>query len=176
MIGNKDSIRNSTKVFLNFKVQTYNLESLQVSKVKLVENEGNSLTSLTLRNCRGQVQQYNMQLPGALLGLSSLNFFLKNLFRKSFFYFVKKAFLIFRKRKLSYFFLKKVFVIFRESYIQNPIIFRTLPNIYDGTFCKNSYLSHFSAWTCLKSKAQLIEVTEQQNMTNKNDLSNLQTR
>ena len=117
-----------------------------------------------------------MQLPGALLGLSSLNFFLKNLFRKSFFYFVKKAFLIFGKRKLSYFFLKKVFVIFRESYIQNPIIFRTLPHIYDGTFCKNSYLSHFSAWTCLKSKAQLIEVTEQQNMTNKNDLSNLQTR
>ena len=117
-----------------------------------------------------------MQLPGALLGLSPLNFFLKNLLIKSFLYFLKNAFLIFGKRKLSYFFLKKVFVIFRESYIQNPIIFRTLPNIYDGTFCKNSYLSHFSAWTSLKSKAQLIEVTDQQNMTKKNDFSNLQTR
>ena len=59
--------------------------------------------------------------------------------------FSKKAFLIFRKRN---------FFVFRKVYsepwrIQNPGIFRnrgifrTLSNIYDGTFCKNSYLAYF---------------------------------
>ena len=52
--------------------------------------------------------------------------------------------------KVSYIFLKKVFLIFWEKYIQNHgifrtrSIFRTLSNIYDGTFCKNSYLAYFS--------------------------------
>ena len=41
------------------------------------------------------------------------------------------------------------FLIFQERFIQNPDtfrtqgIFRTLSNIYDQTFCKNSYLVHF---------------------------------
>ena len=43
----------------------------------------------------------------------------------------------------SYSFLKRVFLVFLERNIQNPVIFRTLSNIYNGTFYKNSYLVHF---------------------------------
>ena len=57
--------------------------------------------------------------------------------------------------ELSYNFFKKVFLIFQEKYIQNSSIFRTrsifktrrifrtLSSIYDGMFCKNSFLPHF---------------------------------
>ena len=103
-------------------------------------------------------EQCNVQLPGALFGLSPQNFLPKKIYTcpEKFSYICsKKAFQIFRKRELSYFFLKKRFFIFRERYIQNPAIFRsksisrtrgkfrTLSNIYDGMFCKNSYLAHF---------------------------------
>ena len=103
-----------------------------------------------------------MQLPSALFGLSPqifslknfLFFFLEKLLWKSFLYFLKKVFLIFRKQN---------FLIFRERYSQNPGTFRTrsisrtrdifwaLSNIYDGTFCKNIYLVHFSAWAPKKN-------------------------
>ena len=66
------------------------------------------------------------------------------------------------KKFLVFFDLKKSLIFsgsgtFRERNIQNPSIFRTrnifrtrgtfrtLSNIYDGMFCKNSYLAHFSA-------------------------------
>ena len=38
--------------------------------------------------------------------------------------------------KLSYVSLKKKFLTFRGRYILNPAIFRTLSNIYNGTFYK----------------------------------------
>ena len=75
-----------------------------------------------------------------------LYFLLKNLIWKSFLYFLKKAFLIFRKRN---------FLIFRERYIQNSGIFRTVSNICDGIFCKNSSLTHFSA-SALKKFPQIF--------------------
>ena len=85
----------------------------------------------------------------------------------------KKAYLIFWKPSKNYLcFRKRNFLVFRERYSQhiqtfqhmfstyNPSIFRgrsifrtiaylepaafgKLPSIYDGTFCKNSYLAHF---------------------------------
>ena len=65
-------------------------------------------------------------------------------------------FLYFRKRKprknpytsrngTFLYFRKQNFLIFRERYIWNLSIFRTLSNIYDWAFCKNSYVAHFSA-------------------------------
>ena len=86
-----------------------------------------------------------MQLPSALSsGLSPQKFSLKEFFiflfkktcsEKFSYIFSKTTFPILRKRN---------FLIFRKRYIQNPGTFRTLSNIYDGTFCKNSYLEHFS--------------------------------
>ena len=64
---------------------------------------------------------------------------------------IPKKSLYFRKRNFLLYFRKQNFLIFRERYIQNSgifktrNIFRTLSNIYDETFCKNSYLAHFSA-------------------------------
>ena len=84
--------------------------------------------------------------PAHFLASALKTFFPKKaLVWKSFLYFLKTAFLIFRKRNFLIFSKKKKFLIFREGYIQNPIVFRTLANIYDRTFCKNSYLPHF--WT-----------------------------
>ena len=45
--------------------------------------------------------------------------------------------------KLSYVSLKKKFLTFRGRYILNPAIFRTLSNIYNGTFYKKWLLTHF---------------------------------
>ena len=81
-------------------------------------------------------EQYNMQLLSALSGLSPQNFspkkFLifspkKNLFWKSFIYFLKQSSLLpsFQETELPYSLLKEVFPIFRERYIQNPSIFTT---------------------------------------------------
>ena len=72
--------------------------------------------------------------------------------------FSKTGFQIFRKQNIFSF--KKFFLYFRKgifgtlAYLEleaypeplvywEPQIFRTLSNIYDGTFCKNSYLVHF---------------------------------
>ena len=65
--------------------------------------------------------------------------------------FSKKSPPNFQETELSYIFLKQVFLIFRERYIQNPSvfrtsgIFRTLSDIYDEKFSKNSYGVRFSA-------------------------------
>ena len=68
-----------------------------------------------------------------------------------------KKFLTFSQKKTFLIFSKRNFIIFWERYIQNPNIFRTrsifrtrgifrtLSSIYDGIFCKNSCLVHFSA-------------------------------
>ena len=72
-----------------------------------------------------KIQQYNMQLPGALFGLSLKIFPLKNFLyfflkkscsEKVSYTFPKKAFLLFRKRN---------FLIFQERYICNPSTIRT---------------------------------------------------
>ena len=74
---------------------------------------------------------------------------------KKFLYFPKQNFLVFQEPELCYI-SKKVYL--EALHIQNfgifktRDIFRTLSNIYDGTFCKNSYLAikNFSEKHALK--------------------------
>ena len=59
--------------------------------------------------------------------------------------FRKGNFLIFRERNPSIFRTNSIFrtlTYLEPWHIQNHGIFRTLSNIYNGTFCKNSYLEH----------------------------------
>ena len=74
------------------------------------------------------------------------------LFSKKKTLFIENPFNILKNRnpeKNYLYFRKQNFLIFQERYIQNPAIiticdiFRTLSNIYDGTFCKHSYPAHF---------------------------------
>ena len=96
---------------------------------------------------------YLAHFPTSALKFLSKNvsyiFFQKTLLWKCFLYFLEKAFLIFRKRNFLTFWERYIQspVIFRtRKHIQNPNrtrgIFRTLSNIHDGTFCKNSSLAH----------------------------------
>ena len=66
-----------------------------------------------------------------------LYFFLKKSDLKKFLLFSQKSFSNFQKNELSY--------IQYPSTVRTRSIFRTLLNIYDGTFCKNSCLTNFSA-------------------------------
>ena len=101
-----------------------------------------------------------MELPSALFGLSPQNFsqksflyfFLKNLALKNLTYiFSKTSFVNFRKGNILIFlerYMKKPGIsrprtIFRTLVYSEPETFRILPNIYDATFCKNSYLLQF---------------------------------
>ena len=111
-----------------------------------------------------------MQLPSKLSGLSPqifsikfFSFFLKKPALKNFIIFSqKKNSLYFQESKLSYIFFKKFFLYFGKGifrtlvhlelgaylepwYVQNPRHIQTLSNIYNGMFCKNSYLVHFLA-------------------------------
>ena len=79
-------------------------------------------------------------------------YFFKKASLKKFFIFSQKIFFKFQETELSYVFLKVYSEpqhIQNQKHIQNPGIFRTrgicrtLLNICDGTFCKNSYLAHF---------------------------------
>ena len=81
--------------------------------------------------------------PAHFLASALKTFFPKKALVWKSFIFSENSFSNFQKTELSYIFEKKKFLIFREGYIQNPIVFRTLANIYDRTFCKNSYLPHF---------------------------------
>ena len=100
-----------------------------------------------------------------------LIFFPKKPALKNFPTFSPKSFSNIQETELSHIFLKNLFLVFWERYVQNPDIFktrsilrnlayleleaysqpsifrtrdifRTLSNIYDGTFCKNSYQAH----------------------------------
>ena len=70
-------------------------------------------------------------------------FFLKKTCSEQVSYIFSKRAPLFSRDETFLYFLKK------SSSYQNPgifrtrDIFRTLSNIYDGTFCKNSYLAHF---------------------------------
>ena len=82
-----------------------------------------------------------MQRPNALFGLSpqnfSLIFFLKKSDLKKFLIFSQKSYSNFQETELSY--------TQNHSMFRTRGIFRTLSNIYDGMFCKNSYVAHLSA-------------------------------
>ena len=51
-------------------------------------------------------------------------------------YISQKCFSDFQETELSYVFFKKIFAIFWERYIQNPVIFRILPNTMIERFAK----------------------------------------
>ena len=111
-----------------------------------------------------QIQSSNVQGYLTHFLASPLKIFPKKNFLKKL---TLKRFLIFSQKRpplfsgngtfLKNIFLKKVFLIFRERYTQNPGkfrtrsifrtqgSFRTLSNICDRTFSKNSCLAHFLA-------------------------------
>ena len=66
----------------------------------------------------------------------------------TFLYFRRRNFLILAEMELSYILGKvysepKAYLELNHGIFRTQGIFRTLSNIYDGTFCKNSYLVHF---------------------------------
>ena len=81
-------------------------------------------------------QQYNMQLPSTLFGLSPYIFSWKRMIWKNSLYFLKKAFLIFRKRN----FLERY--ISGKVYLEPQHIQNTVKRLWWIVLQKSSYLVH----------------------------------
>ena len=75
----------------------------------------------------------------------------------TFLYCRKRNFLILQETELSYTSENGTFLYFGKGIFRTRDIFRTLPNTYDRTFCKNSYLAHFHVFLEMKLSCLIFQ-------------------